>query len=157
MKLPPFFAAGQVEQLGEHTFTAEEIIAFARKYDPQIFHLDPEAAKKSVLGGLCASGWHTVAMWMRKQRDHSALLLPQLERDGYGKVEYGPSPGFSRLRWIRPVYAGDTVSYTSETVVCRPSASRAGWHVLTARNGGANQDGKPVLSFESTVLVKYPA
>ncbi|MCU0790057.1 MAG: MaoC family dehydratase [Nitratireductor sp.] len=157
MNLPPFFAAGHVEQLGDHLFTADEIMAFARKYDPQIFHLDPEAAKQSVLGGLCASGWHTVAMWMRKQRDHSAELLPRLEREGHGKVEYGPSPGFSSLRWIRPVYAGDTVSYSSETLTCRPSASRPGWHVMSARNVGVNQHGQPVLSFESTVLVKHPA
>lgn len=157
MKLPPLFTPGHVERLGDHLFTADEIVEFARKYDPQIFHLDAEAAKKSVLGGLCASGWHTAAMWMRKQRDRTAELLKELERDGYGKVEYGPSPGYKNLRWIRPVYAGDTVSYTSETLECRPSASRPGWYILTSRSAGLNQKGQPVLSFESSVFLRYPA
>jgi acyl dehydratase len=157
MKLPPLFAKSHVEQLGDHLFTAGEIMEFARKYDPQIFHLDAEAAKKSVLGGLCASGWHTASMWMRKQRDRTAELLKELERDGYGKLEYGPSPGFSNLRWIRPVYAGDTVSFTSETLECRPSASRPGWYILTSRSSGLNQKGQPVISFESSVFLRYPA
>ncbi len=157
MKLPPMFTPGHVEQLGTHVFTADEIVAFARNFDPQIFHLDAEAAKNSVLGGLCASGWHTVAMWMRKQRDRTAELLLELERDGYSKLEYGPSPGFRNLRWIRPVYAGDAISYTSETAELRASASRPGWHVMTGRNAGTNQNGQPVMTFESTVLLKYPA
>jgi acyl dehydratase len=157
MNLPPIFTVGHVEQLGSHVFTAEEIIAFARKYDPQIFHLDAEAARKSVLGGLCASGWHTAAMWMRKQRDRSAQMLAELERDGFGKLEYGPSPGYRNLKWIRPVYAGDEISYTSETIECRPSASRPGWYVTSGRNAGTNQKGQPVFAFESTVLVHYRA
>jgi acyl dehydratase len=157
MSLPPIFTVGHVEQLGSHVFTADEIMAFARKYDPQIFHLDEEAARKSVLGGLCASGWHTAAIGMRKQRDRTTQMLAELERDGLGKVEYGPSPGYKNLKWIRPVYAGDEIAYISETIECRASASRPGWHVMRCRNAGTNQKGQPVFAFESTVLVRYLA
>ncbi|TIN46148.1 MAG: dehydratase, partial [Mesorhizobium sp.] len=65
MTLDEFFRIGTTVTLGPHTFEPEAIKAFARKYDPQIFHIDEEAAKKSVLGGLCASGWHTAATWMK--------------------------------------------------------------------------------------------
>ena len=85
------------------------------------------------------------------------ILLAELERDGFGKLEYGPSPGYRNLKWIRPVYAGDEISYTSETIECRPSASRPGWYVTSSRNAGTNQKGQPVFAFESTVLVHYRA
>jgi acyl dehydratase len=157
MKLPPFMHAGHRVHIGTHVFTPQEIIDFARRYDPQPFHIDAEAARNSVLGGLCASGWHTVAVWMRKQRDATAIMLADLERQGYGRVEYGPSPGFRNLKWLRPVFAGDEIAYWNETVECRPSASRPGWHVFSGRSGGDNQKGEPVLTFESSVLIRYPA
>ncbi|MCB1430164.1 MAG: dehydratase, partial [Nitratireductor sp.] len=75
MMLPPWFEPGFTAELGEHCFEADEIIAFARKFDPQPFHLDAELARKSAFGGLCASGWHTASVWMRKQRDHSAIAI----------------------------------------------------------------------------------
>jgi acyl dehydratase len=157
MKLPPFMHDGYVAQLGSHRFSEEEILRFARKYDPQPFHVDKEAAKASLMGGLCASGWHTAGVWMRKQRDHSAVMLAGLESDGYGTVEYGPSGGFRNLKWPNPVRVGDTVAFSNITLSCRQSASRPGWHVLSGRNGGINQDGKPVLEFESMVLLRYSA
>ena len=157
MNLPPFMHAGHRVNIGTHVFTPEEIIDFARKYDPQPFHLDPELARNSLLGGLCASGWHTVAVWMRKQRDATSVMLADLEKRGYERLQYGPSPGFRNLKWLRPVFAGDEIAYWNETVECRQSASKQGWHVFSGRSGGDNQKGEPVLTFESSVLIRYPA
>lgn len=157
MKYPPFFDEGFRAELGSHLFTAEDIIRFAVKYDPQPFHVDPEKARRSVLGGLCASGWHTASVWMRKQRDHAAAALAEWLAEGNEAYEYGPSPGFDKLRWIRPVYAGDTITYFNQTLSCRPSASRPGWHVLVGGPEAFNRNGEPVLTFQSAVFVRFPA
>jgi acyl dehydratase len=140
--------------LGGHTFTADEIKAFARKYDPQPFHVDEEAAKRSHFGALCASGWHTAAMWMRLrilygQKDDAARTAR-----GEPNATLGPSPGFRELKWPRPVYAGDTISYASEVIEARPSQSRPGWGLIHVRNTGTNQKGETVLSFTSTAFVQ---
>lgn len=157
MKLPPQFAVGYRARIGDHHFTAQEIIRFARKFDPQPFHLDEQAARESIFGGLCASGWHTASVWMRKQRDHAASLQEELTEQGYGLLRYGPSPGFDNLRWLRPVFAGDTITYFNETTACRPSQSKPGWYVLSGDHSGENQNGDTVITFNSTVLVNYPA
>ncbi len=157
MKLPPFMHEGNTVEIGSHVFEEADIIRFARKNDPQPFHLDPQAARESLFGGHCASGWHTASVWMRKQRDASAIMMEELDRQGFAKVEYGPSGGFQNLKWPRPVFAGDTVTYFNTTLACRPSASRPGWFVLSGRNGGNNQHGQEVLSFQSMVLLRYPA
>jgi acyl dehydratase len=140
--------------LGGHTFTADEIKAFARQYDPQPFHVDEEAAKRSHFGALCASGWHTAAMWMRLrilygQKDDAARTAR-----GEPNATLGPSPGFRELKWPRPVYAGDTISYASEVIEARPSQSRPGWGLIHVRNTGTNQKGETVLSFTSTAFVQ---
>ncbi|MGB7286169.1 MAG: MaoC family dehydratase [Salaquimonas sp.] len=155
--MPDFMTAGWEVEIGAHTFTSEEIIKFAKAYDPQIFHLDAEAAKDSLFGGLCASGWHTASIWMRKQRDHSKKATSERVKNGLPIAEFGPSPGFNNLKWMRPVFAGDTVTYFNEILSCRPSQSKPGWYVMTARQSGKNQHGQPVISFESMVLLKYPA
>jgi acyl dehydratase len=114
---------GDRATLGSHTFTAENIKSFAAQYDPQAFHMDEEAAAKSHFGALCASGWHTVAAWMRlrvlyQQREDA-------ERAARGEVvaKLGPSPGFRELRWLRPVYVGDTITYASEVAEKRGALS----------------------------------
>ncbi|MBN9073724.1 MAG: MaoC family dehydratase [Rhizobiales bacterium] len=156
MTLDDFFELGVTRTLGSHTFGAEEIKAFARKYDPQPFHLDEAAAERSILKGLCASGWHTVSMWMRHN-----LLSAQSERrawTGEGpEPVFGPSPGFENLKWLKPVYAGDTITYTRTNLAHRPMASRPGWRLLTMRCEGTNQNGEKVLEFDSAVLVKTAA
>ncbi|TCT07766.1 MaoC family dehydratase [Aquabacter spiritensis] len=144
---------GARRTLGSHTFTREEIIAFAQKYDPQPFHLDDEAASRTHFGSLVASGWHTAAMWMKcfvADRTHDAKA-----RAGRGEpaVPLGPSPGFRNLRWLKPVYAGDTLTYATEVRAKSPSKSRPGWGLLTAYNSGVNQHGDLVIDFESTVFV----
>lgn len=133
--------------LGTHLFTADEIIRFARKFDPQPFHLDEEAAKQSVLGGLCASGWHTASLWMRYN------LKAMRAEPG---PQFGPSPGIKNLKWIKPAYAGSEISYFRTSKDLRPLASRPGWSMLGGLAEAENQDGELVLSFETAVLVKTP-
>ena len=151
MTLDEFFCLGETVELGSHTFEAEAIKAFARKYDPQPFHIDEEAAKKSVLGGLCASGWHTAAAWMKCN-----LRTPLGHKwDGPGpQPEFGPSPGFSNLKWLKPVFAGETVRYTRTWLDHRALATREGWRLLSMRAEGFDSTGDKVIEFDSTVLVK---
>jgi acyl dehydratase len=154
MSVPENFKPGYRAQTGSHTFTAAEIVAFAKKFDRQRFHLDAKAAKASLFGGLCASGWHTTAVWMRKQRDHMAALAARQQAAGIAPVEYGPSPGFRNLRWLKPVFAGDTVTFFSQLQDRRPSASMPGWQVLSLFNGADNQKGERVLEFESAAFAR---
>lgn len=154
MTLDEFFGIGVTTTLGSHTFEAEAIKAFAAKYDPQPFHLDEEAAKKSVLGSLCASGWHTAATWMKYNL--AASPDTQVERwKGPGPIpEFGPSPGFTDLKWLKPVYAGETVTFTRTGVAHRPIGSRPGWRLLSIRAEAFDSTGDKVIEFESAVLVK---
>lgn len=157
MTMPSLFLPDRRTKLGSHTFTAEEILRFARKYDPQPFHVDPEAARNSVLGGLCASGWHTAGMWMRKFRDHCATLNAEWVADGNPPFEMGPSPGVRNMRWIRPVYVDDTITFWNQTKSARESASKPGWFIYSSYQEGINQKDEPVFSFESTGFLRYPA
>jgi acyl dehydratase len=144
---------GDVTELGCHRFEPEDIVRFAKAYDPQPFHVDPEAARRSLFGGLCASGWHTAAMWMKlRVAQLEAAAAAATRGQGRPSPRLGPSPGFRNMRWSRPVYAGDTVSYRSVVTDVRPSASRPGWGLASHRNSGANQHGEEVFSFEGTVF-----
>lgn len=138
---------GQEAEIGSHTFTAGEIIAFARRWDPQPFHIDPEAAARSLLGGLCASGWHTACMWMRLNVEHGRRLAAEALAAGRQPPRFGPSPGISDLRWPRPVYAGDTVTYSWRISGKRPLATRPQWGLVEHEAFGVNQNGEPVLAF----------
>ena len=139
---------------GSHTFTADEIKAFAQAYDPQPFHIDEEAAKRSHFGALCASGWHTAAMWMRMRILYGRRDDAERTARGEPNATLGPSPGFRELKWPKPVYAGDTIDYASEVIETRPSQSRPGWGLIHVRNTGTNQKGELVLSFISTAFVQ---
>jgi acyl dehydratase len=143
---------GDVRELGAYTFRADEIIRFARRFDPQSFHIDAEAAKHSHFGGLIASGWHTAAIWMKLMvRDIDRSTDAALARGGC-PARLGPSPGFRELKWLRPVYAGDTVTYRATVLDKRPSASRPGWGLLFHHNTGVNQRGEEVFSFRGAVF-----
>jgi acyl dehydratase len=140
-------------ELGRHTFTADAIKAFAALYDPQPFHMDEAAALASSFGGLCASGWHTAAVWMK-------LMVAELQRQtelsiqrGEDPGRLGPSPGFTELKWLKPVYVGDTITYTTETIELRESRSRPDWGLMRMMNTGTNQQGVLVFSFIGNVFV----
>jgi len=154
MKFFEDFAAGERVEIGRHTFGADDIKAFARRFDPQPFHLDEAAAARSHFGALCASGWHTAAMWMRLMVDYQRGEDEARRARGEAVATLGPSPGFKDMKWPRAVYAGDTVSYSTEVLATRASNSRPEWGLLTLRNSGVNQKGEPVISFISTAFVE---
>ena len=139
---------------GRHTFTAEEIVTFARAYDPQPFHIDEAAGRASHFGALVASGWHTAATWMRLNVAHQDRLAEARLARGEPVGRIGPSPGFVDLKWARPVRAGDTVTYGAETVAVRRSASRPGWGLVRFRAFGVNQHGEEVYSCLGAVFVE---
>ena len=138
---------GERTELGSHTFTADEIKAFARRFDPQRFHVDEAAAARSHFGALCASGWHTGAMFMRHFVAAEQREADKLRRQGETLAKDGPSPGLRELRWHKPVYAGDTISFAREVIELRETTTRPGWGLMVARNTGANQKGELVISF----------
>ncbi|WP_127090232.1 MaoC family dehydratase [Aquabacter cavernae] len=143
--------------LGSHLFTRDEIIAFARNYDPQTFHVDEEAAKRSPFGALIASGWHTAATWMKYLLEERTRDDAERRARGLPVPDFGPSPGFKNLRWLKPVYAGDTITYATEVREKLPSKSKPEWGLLMAYNTGTNQHGDLVFDFESTVFVRRRA
>jgi acyl dehydratase len=145
---------GEVHELGSHTFTADDIKRFASAFDPQPFHLDEAAAERSPYGGLIASGWHTTAVWMRLNVRNRQRLSRERQAAGLPLARLGPSPGFDDLKWLKPVFAGDTVTYRTEVIECRPSRSRRGWGVVSIRNTGRNQHGEEVVSFIGHVFVE---
>ncbi len=131
------FEVGETVAIGSHTFTPDEMIDFARKFDPQPFHIDPVAAKDSYFGGLIASGWHTCAVAMRLLCDNYINRSASLG-----------SPGIENVRWLKPVHAGDTISYRRVVLEARPSSSRPGMGLLKSRTEAVNQRGEMVMTFE---------
>lgn len=147
---------GSVRDLGRHHFDAASIVAFGKAYDRQVFHTEPEAAKRTHFGALCASGWHTAAVWMKRLHATRARDAALTKRAG-PVPQLGPSPGFRDMRWLKPVYAGDTVRYASRLVDKRQSGSRSGWGLATSHNTAENQRGEPVFEFTGTVFWQWTA
>jgi acyl dehydratase len=131
------FKVGEHSEMGRHTFSAEEIVAFAKQFDPQPFHTDPQAARASAFGGLIASGWHTCAVGMR-------LMVDQY----IGRTVSLGSPGIEDIRWLKPVRAGDTLTYSRTVTESRASTSRAGVGLVKHRWEAVNQAGETVLTME---------
>jgi acyl dehydratase len=154
MKFFEDIAVGDRIELGRHVFTADAIKAFALRYDPQPFHVDEAAAARSHFGALVASGWHTAAIWMRLMVEHERREAQAMRGRGEPVAELGPSPGFRDLKWLKPVYVGETISYAMEVIETRASNSRLAWGLMTIRNTGMNQKGEPVISFVSTAFVQ---
>jgi acyl dehydratase len=144
---------GQRRELGSFTFTAEAIKAFAARFDPQRFHLSEEEGRKSLFGGLAASGWHVGSACMKLLVADGELQAGEAAARGEKVAVWGPSPGFRELRWIRPVLAGDTISFASEIESLRESSSRPEWGILEARNSGTNQRGEAVYSMLAIAFV----
>lgn len=144
---------GARRAIGSFTFTADNIRTFAAQFDPQLFHLDEEAGRKSLFGGLAASGWHVGCVCMKLLVADGQRAMKEAMARGERVAVWGPSPGFRELRWIRPVLAGDTVSFSSEVEGKRISDSRPGWGILQARNTGTNQRGEQVYSMLASAFV----
>jgi acyl dehydratase len=137
---------GDRRELGRYTFSAADIKQFASRYDPQPFHTDEEAAARSHFGGLVASGWHTASIFMKLQ----ARVIAERRQD---LARTGPSPGFRNLRWPKPVFAGDTLTYSSEVINKRELASRPQWGIIFSRVTALNQHGDVVFEFEASVFL----
>lgn len=145
---------GERHPMGSHAFTAADIKRFAAAFDPQPFHLDEAVAAGSHFGGLCASGWHTMAVWMKLNVREMNRLDAELKAAGQACAEQGPSPGFDELKWLKPVYAGDTVTFDLEVVATKPSRTRPKWGLVSTRNVGRNQHGDAVVSFIAHVFIE---
>jgi acyl dehydratase len=139
------FVVGDRFSFGSHAVTREEVIAFATRYDPQDFHLDDEAAAKNPLfGRLSASGWHTASIGMRMTVD-------------FWKENEVPSlgaPGVDELRWMRPVYPGDTLRGEAEVLAITPSKSKPDRGAVRFRTTLFNQDEEPVMRHDATVFIR---
>ena len=137
------FTPGQTDEIGRHTFSEQEMIEFARQFDPQPFHTDPEAAKQSFFGGLIASGWHTCAIAMR-------LMVQKY----IGQAASAGSPGVDNIRWRAPVRPGDTITYRRVILASRPSQSKPGLGLLQTRTEALNQRGEIVMTMEGWGLFR---
>jgi acyl dehydratase len=144
---------GQRREVGSFTFGADGIKSFAAQFDPQPFHLDEAAGRNSLFGGLAASGWHVASVCMKLIVADAQQLARDAAARGETVAVWGPSPGFRELRWIRPVLAGDTISFASEVESRRTSDSRPEWGILQIRNTGTNQRGELAFSFLATAFV----
>lgn len=135
------FHEGQIIELGVRTVQEDEMLSFARTYDPQPFHLDPDAARASIFGAVISSGWLTAALYMRLLVDG---LLNETTSQG--------SPGVDMLRWLKPVFAGDTLSASARVLEMRPSRSRPTIGIVKMEGTLRNQHGEAVLTLVSNGL-----
>ncbi|MGO4563965.1 MaoC family dehydratase [Rhizobium sp. 2YAF20] len=140
------FQPGRIFLLGPKAVTAAEIIEFASEFDPQPMHMDEEAGRASILGGLAASGWHTSSMFMRMMID-SYLLNSQSEG----------APGVDFMEWKKPVLAGDTLSGRSIVLEARPMRSRPGIGIVKFRHEVDNQRGELVCLGENSTMFRMRA
>lgn len=144
MKYLEDLEVGQKASFGSYPVTREEVLEFAGKYDAQPFHLSDEAAAKTHFGRIAASGWHTCAMTM-------SMIVENLGHDPQAGLG---SPGVDELRWLKPVYPGDTLRVESEIVDVTPSRSKPDLGSFRSTVTVLNQDDVPVLRFTSIVLIR---
>ena len=135
---------GVPQRFGSYPVTREEVLDFARKYDPQPFHLSDEEAAKTHFGRIAASGWHTCAMAM-------AMMVENMK--AHPQASLGAS-GIEELRWLKPVYPGDTLSVQSETLEKTPSSKDPGRGSLRSQVTVFNQNDEPVARFTSRALIR---
>jgi len=137
------FHVGLTIDLGSYPVTAEEIVSFAKEFDPHPFHLDEEAGRRSILGGLCASGWHSCAMLMR-------MLV-----DGYLSRTAGMgSNGVDEVKWLKPVFAGETLKATVTVMAKRVSSRKPDMGILTMRAEIHDSRGERKMEMSAVNLVK---
>ena len=137
------FPVGQVREFGHYEVSREAVLAFARQFDPQPFHLDDAAAEASLFGRLSASGWHTCAMAMRMMCDGYLLESASLG-----------SPGIEKLNWLKPVYPGDVLHLRIEVLEARPMTSRPLVGLVRSRTTVLNQNDAAVLSMEGVGMFR---
>jgi acyl dehydratase len=135
------FPVGDVRESPSRAVTRDEIVAFARQYDPQPFHLDDEAATRSIYGGLLASGWHTCALYMR-------LMWETFLKD---TASLG-SPGVDEIRWVKPVRPGDTLRVRFTVVEATPSRSKPDRGIVRSLSEVFNQHGEVVMTMRGLGL-----
>jgi len=141
------YAVGSVHEFGSVEVEEAEVIAFARRFDPQLFHVDPEAARKTAFGGLIASGWHTGSLAMRLLVDHYISHVASLG-----------SPGIDELRWLRPVRPGDTLSVRVTVTEARPSRSKPDRGIVRSFVEVLNGDREVVMTLSAlTLILRRPA
>lgn len=134
---------GDETLFGHYDVTREEVLEFARKYDPQPFHLSDEEAAKTHFGRLAASGWHTCAMTM-------AVIVRKLTEERQAGLG---SPGVDELRWLKPVYPGDRITVRGKIIEKTPSRSKPNIGVIRTQTEVTNQDDVPVMRFTSIVMM----
>ncbi len=135
---------GSTSKFGRYDVTREEVMEFAQKYDPQPFHLDDEAAAKTHFGRLSASGWHTCAMTM-------AMLVENMKTSRQAGLG---SPGMDNLRWVKPVYPGDTLRVETTIIEKRRSKNRPDMGLFKSDLTIFNQNDEPVMTMRSNGLIK---
>ena len=137
------FSVGEVIDLGTYPVTREEVVDFAREFDPQPFHVDEAAAAASFFGGLVASGWHTAAMFMRMYYD---TVVSKCASQG--------APGVQDLKWLRPVRPGDRLHGIAQVTAARQSRSRPDIGLVSFDFDVTNQDGASVMTLRSTAMIR---
>ena len=129
---------GSTTEIGKHTFTRDEIVEFAEKFDPQPFHLNEAAAEKSPFRGLVASGWHTCS-----------VMMGMLVRNALADSTSMGSPGIDEIRWLKPVRVGDTITMTNSVLDKRISESKPDRGIVSTQWAGINQHGETVVTVRS--------
>lgn len=145
---------GRVIPLGTYTFTAENIRSYSTAFAPVGFHMNAGEAAKGLFGKTAAAGFHTCSGWMTAFVATNMRARAELAATGRTLPDIGPSPGIAKVRWPRPVHAGDVIAYRSTVTAKRPLASRPGWGMVTFVAEGHNAEGELVMSFEGRVLVQ---
>jgi len=136
------YVEGTVHRFGAVKVEADEVIAFAKRYDPQTMHADPEAAKSTPFGGLIASGWHTAGLTMRLYVEHYLTHVASLA-----------SPGLDELRWLKPVRPGDVLSVRVTVLKTVPSKSKPDRGAVTSFVEVINQAGEIVMTFKVVNII----
>ena len=136
------YVEGDIHHFGKIAVEAEELIAFAKRFDPQAMHTDPEAAKHTPFGGLIASGWHTAGLVMRLYVEHYLTHVASLA-----------SPGLNELRWLKPVRPGDTLSVRVTVLKTAPSESKPDRGAVTSFVEAINQTDEIVMTFKVVNII----
>ena len=141
------YIEGDVHRIGTIAVEADEIIAFAKRFDPQVFHTDPEAAKQTPFGGLIASGWHIAGLMMRLYVEHYLTTVASLA-----------SPGLDKLRWLKPVRPGDILSMSVTVLKTMPSKSKPDRGAVTSLIEVFNQADESVMTLKCVnIIARWPA